>query len=137
MRPCNGLCGSETKGVNGVSYCSFVFVWRMQAFVDGGFQVARGDPSTKSCVLSPPFGSALFCALSLPPLAVGVFLVGLVAGVRSFFPCSTIFRFTPQESHVLKALERLTFMHLDLFAHFIPPYLHMPIILSRHSIYVG
>ena len=57
----------------------------MPFFVDGGFQVARGDPSTKFGVLSLPS----FCVLCLPPLpsaALGVFVVSfrLVAGARSF-----------------------------------------------------
>ena len=47
--------------------CSFIWFSEMLSFVDGGFQVACGDPSTKACIFQPP--SCSVCSV-FPPCPV-------------------------------------------------------------------
>ena len=73
---------------------SFVWLCEMLSFVDGGFQVARGDPSTKACIFRPPLVLSVLCFPPLP-LCLGRALCFLAACGRCPFLllCSTRFRF--------------------------------------------
>ena len=62
---------------------SCAFLCQMPFFVDGGFQVARGDPSTKACIFRPPPLFCLFCVSPLSCRSLGVRCVFLPAHVPS------------------------------------------------------